>query len=134
MNPLIFPWAPSAIELLKRGTPVCALKPGPRLQRILETAATLGVLPSHVLAIADRIDFGPAGTIEVFKNPVARAATAEGQTANDQPPAKEQELTPSPRHPDKPKGSGGRHQTSCEPKAGSPSRGRKEKSSRRKGR
>ena len=130
MKPLIFPWAPEAIAMLTRGTPVCALRPGPRLARVLEVASALGVLPGHVLAIADHIDFSFTGEVIVYATPVAKAPRAEDQTANDQPSEPEPELKPVPHHPDRPTDSGGRPRKSPGPTAGKPDRQRKGKSSR----
>ncbi len=122
MKPLAFAWAPAAIAMLKAGTPVCALKPGPRLNRILEVASALGVLPGHVLAIADHIDFGPTGEVVCYSSPVAKAPGPGSLDNNDQPTEPEQELRPSPAHQCSPRATTGRRHKSPGPKRGKPGR------------
>lgn len=70
-------WRPAAFNLLAAQPPVCFLDDKARMRKVLEVARQLGVMPTHVLEVADHMDVHPnTGEVLLFKIRMRRSTPA----------------------------------------------------------
>lgn len=73
-------WTTAAFAELCEPLAVCDCYPRQRLTKILHVARTLGVLPGHVLQIADRMARDPhTGTIRLHQHPMPQPVESAGE-------------------------------------------------------